>query len=309
MRTLISHFTATLILLMAALTPAASSAADITVTPSRNYVTKSFNLKGFETITSNSIIDVEFTQTNGFTKVEITAPENLMQFVKVTTSKNGRKLNLNCDKFRTPNFSGKYRITAKISAPSVNEFVSNGTGDIEFKNALDTKGTLKLTTNGTGDIDGPTILCKRLEAVSNGTGDIEVNSVVCTELMANSVGTGDIDLKSVQASTSTLGLFGTGDIELSSIKTVNLSINLTGTGDINIAGSANSAKYTLTGTGDLCAKDLKAANVTANNHSTGDLECYATESLTVYNTATGDVKYKGNPQTINTNGKNIKRLK
>lgn len=279
------------------------------IVPSRNYSTKTFDFKGFKTIESSSVIDVEYTQSSGFTKVEVTAPENLMQYLDIHME--GWKLVIRCKKFSTKNFSGKYTITAKIAAPSVYEFTSNGTGDFTFMNALNTKGGIILTSNGTGDIKGPTVICDWLKASSNGTGDIEISSINCKLAELSLVGTGDIDIIGLRADNAKISLHGTGDIELKTLSATSAEARLSGTGDIEIyGGSATNAMLELTGTGDINAKKLKVVNATVNNHSTGDIECFATESLTIYNSGVGSVEYKGNPHKLDiVNGKGIKRIK
>ena len=247
----------------------AASPKNHQITPSRTYTTKTFDFKGFTAIASNSIIDVEYTQSPGFTKVEVSAPENLMQYVRLNVD-NGT-LNINFESFSGKNFSGSYKIIAKIRAPSVNVFTTNGTGDITLRNALNASKDIKLTTNGTGDITGPTVVCGYLETSVNGTGDIEIKTVSTKSLNANLSGTGDIDL---------------------------------------LGGTAENAIYVLTGTGDINAKNLSAREVNATNHSTGDIECHATESLTVKSNSVGSVHYKGTPRKVDIiNGRGIKRIK
>lgn len=305
---------ATLLVLLLAIvaegcTLASASPKTDKIAPSRNYTTKTFGLKGFSSIESNSIIDVEYTQSSGFTKVEVTAPENLMQYVDIRMA--GGKLVIGCKKFTTRNFSGKYNITAKIAAPSVNEFVSNGTGDFTFMNALKATDKITLESNGTGDFNGPTVICDRLKASLNGTGDIEIASVDSKLAELNLTGTGDIDIISLRADDAKIALNGTGDFELKTLSATSVEANLSGTGDIEICGgTATNATFELTGTGDINAQKLKAANATVNNHSTGDVECFATESLSIYNNGIGSVEYKGNPRKLDiVNGKGIKRIK
>ena len=287
----------------------AASPKNHQITPSRTYTTKTFDFKGFTAIASNSIIDVEYTQSPGFTKVEVSAPENLMQYVRLNVD-NGT-LNINFESFSGKNFSGSYKIIAKISAPSVNVFTTNGTGDITLRNALNASKDIKLTTNGTGDITGPTVVCGYLETSVNGTGDIEIVSATCSTINANLSGTGDIEMKSLKSTDTKLSLHGTGDIEIKTVSTKSLNANLSGTGDIDLlGGTAENAIYVLTGTGDINAKNLSAREVNATNHSTGDIECHATESLTVKSNSVGSVHYKGTPRKVDIiNGRGIKRIK
>ncbi|MCM1504798.1 MAG: DUF2807 domain-containing protein [Muribaculum sp.] len=279
------------------------------IIPSRTYVSKEFNVRSFSSVVSNSIINVEFTQSSGYVKVEVSAPENLMQYVKVGVNKSG-VLSLDCESFSVKNFSGNYAITARVTAPSVTAFTSNGTGNIKMLNALNLKKDVKLVSNGTGDISGPTIICNRLEATSTGTGDIEFTSLTCQNLEVNTGGTGDVGFRTVLTSTAQFGLQGTGDIDIKSFSGTSLTAELSGTGDIEIEGGTSaSAKFVLTGTGDINAKNLRVGDLTALNHSTGDIECCAVESLTARNNGTGSIKYRGYPQRVDVTGKGIKKIK
>jgi hypothetical protein len=40
----------------------------------------------------------------------------------------------------------------------------------------------------------------------------------------------------------------------------------------------------------------------------GDLTCYATESLTAYTTGVGDIRYKGDPKTLNISKKGVRKM-
>ena len=53
------------------------------IVPSKNYVTKKVEVKSFDGISASTSIDVEYTQTSGNQDVEVYAPDNLVDYVKV----------------------------------------------------------------------------------------------------------------------------------------------------------------------------------------------------------------------------------
>ena len=53
------------------------------IVPSKNYITQKVKVDNFDGISTSTSIDVNYTQTAGNTDVEIYAPDNLMEYVKV----------------------------------------------------------------------------------------------------------------------------------------------------------------------------------------------------------------------------------
>ena len=53
------------------------------IVPSKNYITQKVKVDNFDGISTSSSIDVKYTQTTGSTDVEVYAPDNLMEYVKL----------------------------------------------------------------------------------------------------------------------------------------------------------------------------------------------------------------------------------
>ena len=55
-------------------------------------------------------------------------------------------------------------------------------------------------------------------------------------------------------------------------------------------------------------KSLKSKNVTASATSGGDIECYASDRLSTHTSSGGDIRYAGNPRSIEGKSDNVSKL-
>lgn len=72
----------------------------------------------------------------------------------------------------------------------------------------------------------------------------------------------------------------------------------TGKGHLVISGTATKVKLSNVGTGTIEAGSLKGRVVKVMMLGTGDIDCYATESLSIYGTGSGKIYYSGHPEKI-----------
>ena len=96
-------------------------------------------------------------------------------------------------------------------------------------------------------------------------------------------------------------------IDLTGASKINLDLNAanvntkgSGATEINLKGQASSHNLDLTGSGKVNALDFVVGNY--NIETTGASECQINvlHSLTVHSTGSSDVKYRGNPTSVNT---------
>lgn len=160
------------------------------------------------------------------------------------------------------------KLEVRVSAPALKQMAISGSGDITLKNGMTTSGNLALSISGSGDIDG--------------------NKIKCNVLSVKVTGSGDIALKDVQA---------TG-----------VEMHVTGSGDIDMAGKCTDAEYSISGSGDINGANLKANNVAARISGSGVIKCYATQTLRGKVSGSGDVAYKGSPQTIEFSKRGLRKL-
>ena len=233
--------------------------AQESIVPSKNYVTKKVKVGKFDGISTATSIDVLYTQTSNDQDIEIYAPDNLMEYVKVDEENGMLKIRFKGKDSKTGiNINGKHKTEVRISAPAVHKLRASSSGDIILKNGLQTKGEVSMKSSSSGDIEGGNVVCDVLNAESSSSGDVSIK-----ELKAETV--------NAEASSS---------------------------GDVILSGVCRSANFSASSSGDVEAKNLQADAVNANASSAGDITCHAVESLNVTTSTSGNVNYKGNPKHI-----------
>ena len=266
-----------------------SSDSKDAIVPSKNYITQKVKVEHFDGISTSSSIDVKYTQTNGSTDVEVYAPDNLMEFVKLEVEGGMLKIYFYSEETgKSINVKGKHDTEVRISAPAVHALRASSAGDILLMNGLQCEEEVSLEASSAGDIKGGNILCKALETEASSSGDIELEAVECTSLVTEASSAGDISINHVKAET--------------------VSVEASSSGDVSMAGVCRSAKFESSSAGDIEADELKAEHVIAKASSSGDVTCHATESLEVSISSAGNVSYKGNPKQIKSHPKGLKKL-
>ena len=266
-----------------------SSDSKDAIVPSKNYITQKVKVDNFEGISTSSSIDVKYTQTNGSTDVEVYAPDNLMEYVKLEVEGGMLKIYFYSEETgKSINVKGKHDTEVRISAPAVHALRASSAGDILLMNGLQCEEEVSLEASSAGDIKGGNILCKALETEASSSGDIELEAVECTSLVTEASSAGDISINHVKAET--------------------VSVEASSSGDVSMAGVCRSAKFESSSAGDIEADELKAEHVIAKASSSGDVTCHATESLEVSISSAGNVSYRGNPKQIKSHPKGLKKL-
>ena len=246
-----------------------SSDSQDAIVPSKNYITQKVKVDGFEGISTSSSIDVIYTQTTADTDVEIYAPDNLMEYVKLEVEGGMLKIFFHSDETgKGINVKGKHDTEVRISAPAVCALKASSSGDIILKNGLQYAGEVSIEASSSGDIEGENIICKALE---------------------------------VEASSA-------GDISIKDVKAESVRVEASSSGDVEVEGECRTARLEASSAGDIEADELKAETVIAKASSAGDVTCYASESLEVSISSAGNVGYKGNPKQIKSQHKGLKKM-
>lgn len=265
---------AALALIIAAIPAAASTR--IKVVPSKTYVTRVVSCPDFTKLVTNTTIDIEYTV--GPKSVKLYAPDNLIDYMQVTSS--GSSLTVSWKSGVNLNINGSYTAKMIVSAPAVNDFLTNSTGDITIKSPLNGQGSnYSFVTNSTGDIHmgSVTTTGEHMKLVSNSTGDITANKLQAGNVYLTANSTGDITASSVKGrENAMLHSNSTGDITVGSVTTEIASLASSSTGDVKVDNlSAEDARIKSRSTGDVRVSDM------------------AVEILRVEATSTGNVKLAG----------------
>ncbi|PKB18695.1 head GIN domain-containing protein [Flavobacterium sp. 5] len=113
-------------------------------------------------------------------------------------------------------------------------------------------------------------------------------------------GSGDVSSKNtIVATTFKTKLSGSGDLTLD-VKATDFEANLSGSGDVVLTGNSDTFTSKISGSGDVDAVNLitKKANVTISG--SGDMKVNCSDSLYARVSGSGDIAYKGNPESKDT---------
>lgn len=175
--------------------------------------------------------------------------------------------------------------------------VENGTLQVNFKkNIRITGGEYRLKVIASS----PSLR----EVNLKGSADIYLQGdLKGTDLKLDITGSGDIEAENLQYDNITMLIKGSGDIDAKEIKTATLKASISGSGDIDLKGAAQKATLSVSGSGDISADRLTASHVTASISGSGDISCHASDHLDAKITGSGNIRYKGNPATLNKQGR------
>lgn len=259
------------------------------IKPSKKYVTKKVEIKNINSISASTSVDVVYTQSQGKAYAEVYAPDNIIPYIKVQQSGNKLKVNYDFPKGESLSIQGKYVCEVRVFAPEVTDFSTSSSSDIKFANGLKTHKDVTLNTSSSGDITIDNITCHMLSLSTSSSGDMKINTARCNETDIKSSSSGDCEIES-------LSCRGTVKATTSS------------SGDISLSGKCEDANYSAQSGGNIYAKSLKSKNVTASATSGGDIECYASDRLSTHTSSGGDIRYAGNPRSIEGKSDNVSKL-
>ena len=216
-----------------------NSCLGVKISTASKDVTKNYSIAApFHAIETWATANVEYT-VGDEVKLEITAPEEIMQYMIVEEEDGVLKIGHDNFNLKKQLKIGKYNITARVTAPAID----------------------CLKTTGTGDIKADYVKGEKAELLSYGTGEIEVKSLEGGNAILGTYGTGDIEIDGISVKTAEAQTAGTGDIEIKKINASNLRASTSGTGDITIrGGQVAEGWFSAGGTGDIEAKGLKVGN-------------------------------------------------
>jgi len=92
-----------------------------------------------------------------------------------------------------------------------------------------------------------------------------------------------------------IGCSGSGNITLDDLNANELTVHVSGSSDIRLAGNVDSQELHISGSGDYDAFDLECRETTISISGSGNAEVVAHQSLKVSVSGSGDVRYIGNP--------------
>lgn len=215
------------------------------IEPSPNDTTIEKSVAAFNRITSNTVCEIIYTQTNDnkYT-VTISGPENFVALQKVNVD-NGT-LSLSQEKEANLNLN-KRRLTITIAAPAINTFKNNGVGSVSINNLK--TGNFTLDSNGVGETTIHNTNVTTLHIENNGVGSIDCTATTAHNLTADNSGVGSISISGT-AEKATYENSGVGSIEAAGLKAKTVYARNSGVGAIE-AYASESGEYTNRGIGSV----------------------------------------------------------
>ena len=112
-------------------------------------------------------------------------------------------------------------------------------------------------------------------------------------------GSGVLRLKGeVNSNDLNLKITGSGKLIADSLLCNVLSVNVTGSGKAQLTGASNESTYKITGSGDINAFGFFVQDLNCIITGSGNIEALVSNKLEVSITGSGDITYRGEPQSI-----------
>ena len=113
-------------------------------------------------------------------------------------------------------------------------------------------------------------------------------------------GSGDLYLRGeVNAGNFGLNITGSGNVRTDSLLCENLHVDISGSGNAQLIGAAKESSFTVTGSGNIKASDFFVQSSNCNVSGSGNIEAYPKETLNAFVSGSGNIKYRGVPESIN----------
>lgn len=232
------------------------------IEPSKKIETRSFNISNFDELKVVTVYDVEYEQTTGNTwSVEVSAPDNIMPYVRV--SRKGDCLVLSLEKGLSTR--GSYCLKAKIKAPVLSEIDLSGASSFKA-NKINLAGReLELDATGASKFDIKSVVASKVEIDFTGASSFKAGAVTAGELEIDSTGASDINISNITAA--------------------NVEVDATGASNIDLSGKAEYVEIKATGASNIKAKSLKA--ISGKLQASGASVVSSHVANTLYMRATG----------------------
>ena len=110
-------------------------------------------------------------------------------------------------------------------------------------------------------------------------------------------GSGDVQSEDIiKANEFGIALSGSGGLKLN-LSAQHIKTAISGSGNISLVGDTDSFTSSVSGSGNVNCYELKAQSVNAKVSGSGNIKVYASNSIEAHSSGSGNIYYKGNPQT------------
>ena len=188
----------------------------------------------------------------------------------------------------------------KRNIPEIYEVNTSGSIDVEIKNG----NTYSLTVR-----NDENLLPYVITEVNNGVLNIHYKDgyfinhdhakvIVTAPSLEKLTSSGSADINSDDAIKNSKGIeiktSGSGDINVE-VDAPSITVSGSGSGDVTLSGMTKDFDCKISGSGDVKCSNLKSENAVIHVSGSSDVHVFASVSLKVNVTGSGDVFYSGNP--------------
>ena len=214
------------------------------IAPSKNYITRDYQIKDFNSIDATTVGDIYYTQsTDGKSSLQIYGPDNFVKLIQVSVKSN--TLILAMDKHKKIKNAKKLKIT--ISSPDLNRIQFKGVGNIHIDNKFVT-GRLDIESKGVGDVNVQELDCQNLTVNSMGVGNVNLKGKVVNANLS-SKGVGDVEATDLEATHVKASSNGVGNISCNATQSLDAAVK--GVGSINYKGNPAQKTFSKKGVGSI----------------------------------------------------------
>jgi len=112
-------------------------------------------------------------------------------------------------------------------------------------------------------------------------------------------GSGEVRLKGeVNSLDITLNITGSGKLTADSLLCNKMTTFISGSGNVHLIGASNYSFFNIIGTGNINAFDYLVQELNCNITGSGEIEAVVTKKLEVNITGSGNLSYRGKPETV-----------
>lgn len=209
--------------------------ANTLIEPSKKNATQIFNLSNFDELKASGIYAVEYEQTSSNTwGVEITAPENIISYIKVSKSRDCLVLSLN----KGLSIKGDCKIKAKIKAPALKEIDMSGV--TSFK------------------ADKINLAGRKFEADMSGASSLDIKSITAAKVELELSGASKTKFGNVSAQKIETEVSGAAHAKMSNVKSSEVEVEASGASNVELSGKADYVDFDASGASKINAKALSA---------------------------------------------------
>ena len=223
------------------------------ITPSKELTTKVYSVtEKYNEIDVNRGVKVVYRVVAGTPSAEVTAPDNLIDYVKVSVKKGTLEITIDDD----VQINGSANTTVVVSGPAIEEYSAGSAGQIVVESAIKLPGKIEVDASSAGRIEFvKEIVAKKAEIEASSASKIIVASLVSDS--------GDIEASS--AASVSIGKVKGKDYDVDSSSAA--SINISDGNFENLEASASSgSKISVSGTADRANLDASSgASVGGDN--------------------------------------------